>query len=578
MAVCLFASNFLFWSESGYFAAAAELKPLLHTWSLAVEEQFYMLFPLLVMGLWRFGRRVLVAVLATITLSSLVLSHYGALHFANANFYMLSSRAWELFAGALAAFALFHRPQRSSELLAAVGLALILFSILAYDETTPFPSLYALAPVIGAVLIILFGHECTKTAQLLGNRVLVGIGLISYSAYLWHQPLFAFARIRSLVEPSPLLMTGLAVVSLALAYLSWRFVEKPFRKGGTVTWLPTTAQMLGATATAGLVFLGIGAAGALSDGFRNRFSTATLLAIEAGRHGNPTMDACMFDKGEAKLAHPIRACLTPHSTASKTILIGDSHAGAIAAEALKQFDRAGADLYVMGHSACVGFSGFYVSDPKYRLRCNSFFQGVERYIRDAKMDTVVMVSRWSLYIDGNGFDNGEGGIEALRPIYADLLADQNLHASQDDPARKARVLQKYIDGIQAYLDAGANVVLVYPIPEAGWNVPELLAKASIAGDSQGRLTTSHDRYLERNRAVIAAFDALSHPNLFKVRPQDVLCNTALAGRCLNSRDYGHIFYFDGNHPSDAGAALIVPGILKAVQTARENGAAISKMD
>ena len=201
---------------------------------------------------------------------------------------------------------------------------------------------------------------------------------------------------------------------------------------------------------------------------------------EQERH-DPVMETCLFDKGEASLPHPIKDCLTKHSTASKTILIGDSHAGALGGEALRSFDAADVDLYVMAHSSCVGFSGFYVSNLKYRLRCNPFFTGIEDYIRTSGIKTIIMANRWSLYIDGTPFDNGEGGIEPLQPTYMDLLSRLNEHAAQDDPARKARVLKQYIDDIQAYLDSGHNVVLVYPIPEAGWNVPDLVAKSAMAG-------------------------------------------------------------------------------------------------
>ncbi len=567
IAVCLFVSNVFFWQQSGgYFAAASEEQPLLHTWSLAVEEQFYLLFPLLVMILWRFGKKVLIGAIAFISLASLTLAQYGSEAFATANFYLPTTRAWELLAGSLCAFLLSSGKSYRSNLLSLAGLAIIVIAIFAYDDATPFPSLYALVPVLGAVLVILFGPAGTVTARLLSTSPMVWIGVISYSLYLWHQPVFAFARIRSLDDPSPLTMGFLALASAGLAYLSWRFVETPFRKGGRVQLLPTAAGIFTGSAIGVVLLIGVGFLGALDNGLEFRLPLDARAALSGEEHHDPVMEACLFDKGEASLPHPVQACLTPHSTGSKTILIGDSHAGAIAGEVMRMFDANGLDLYVMAHSACVGFSGFYVSNPKYRLRCNLFFRGIEDYIRTSEMKTVIMASRWSLYVDGSPFDNGEGGVERLKPTYVDLLDHIDDDAAQDDPARKTRVLQQYVRDIRKHLDAGRNVVLVYPIPEAGWNVPERLAKTAMSGSHALELSTSYDRYLQRNKAVIDAFDTIDHPNLYRVRPAYGFCNTFLKDRCINSLNAEKVFYFDDDHPSDAGAALIAPAILDAVKT------------
>ncbi|URK87521.1 hypothetical protein LP421_05610 [Rhizobium sp. RCAM05350] len=194
------------------------------------------------------------------------------------------------------------------------------------------------------------------------------------------------------------------------------------------------------------------------------------------------------------------------------------------------------------------------------------------------METIIMASRWSLYVDGSAFDNGEGGIRPLQPTYVDLFDRLGEQAKQDDPQRKARVLKQYVDDIQAYLDSGHNVVLVYPIPEAGWNVPELVAKSAMSGIQNLEFSTSYNRYQQRNAVVIAAFDAISHPNLFRVRPADSFCNSFVRNRCINSLSAEKVFYFDDDHPSDSGAQLVIPAILKAVETieARKTGAALVK--
>lgn len=231
VSVVFFASNILFWREEGYFAPAAEMKPLLHTWSLAVEEQYYVLFPIFLLLAWRFGRRSVFWSICAIAALSLAASEWSWRNAPSANFYLAPTRAWELLAGSICAFLLSGREPRASNALSLAVLGLIVFAIFYFDDSTPFPSVYALAPVLGTALIILFGGSGSWAARLLSTRSFVGIGLISYSAYLWHQPLFAFARIRSVLEPSPELMMALAALSLVLAYFSWRYVETPFRKG-----------------------------------------------------------------------------------------------------------------------------------------------------------------------------------------------------------------------------------------------------------------------------------------------------------------------------------------------------------
>ncbi|MEO0326999.1 MAG: acyltransferase family protein [Pseudomonadota bacterium] len=234
IAVSLFASNILFWKESDYFDASAEEKPLLHTWSLAVEEQYYLLFPIFLLLVWRFGRNRVFWMIVVMAAISLMLSEWGWRNRPTANFYLAPTRAWELFAGSIAAFIVQKRGVQSNNLLSLLGLTAVVFAIFAYDETTPFPSLYTMVPVVGVVLLVLFANQETFVARLLSTKAFVGIGLISYSAYLWHQPLFAFARIKLLEHPSQYLMGFLSLASIVLAVGSWRYIEKPFRDSSRV--------------------------------------------------------------------------------------------------------------------------------------------------------------------------------------------------------------------------------------------------------------------------------------------------------------------------------------------------------
>ena len=235
IAVSLFGSNLLFWKTTSYFDHSVDLKPLLHTWSLAVEEQFYLLFPLVLGLLSRGSRFFLRGGLLLLFLISLGYAEYLVQKDPTAAFYLLPSRAFELLLGALIAEVLRSNsldavfPEKVLEGLGMLGLVLILASIFLFDRNTPFPGVAALLPTFGTGLVLVFSSGNRLSARFLQLRLLRGIGLISYSAYLLHQPLFAFARHRLPWALSTEFFAGLSLMTLVLASISWRFVEKPLR-------------------------------------------------------------------------------------------------------------------------------------------------------------------------------------------------------------------------------------------------------------------------------------------------------------------------------------------------------------
>jgi peptidoglycan/LPS O-acetylase OafA/YrhL len=259
LALIAFSSNTFFWFKSGYFATDSQIIPLLHTWSLSIEAQYYIFFPIYMALLWKLGKHWLATTTVVIALVSLHISETGwsfqfpvnhyfipdkiwesiIVGFAtliqfDTEYYLIMGRAWELLLGALVAFYLFqnNRNEKSSLLYqtgSLTGFLLIAFSIFFFDKSTPFPGVYTLVPTLGTALIILFATTKTFLGKLLSIPVFVRIGLISYSAYLWHYPLFAFARIRTIGDLSPFDFGVLIVGTITVAYLSWRFIENPFR-------------------------------------------------------------------------------------------------------------------------------------------------------------------------------------------------------------------------------------------------------------------------------------------------------------------------------------------------------------
>ena len=235
VASVLFVNNILLVLTSGYWDLASEFKPLLHTWSLGVEEQYYIFFPLFLIFVWKFAKKYLLVLIFAIAALSLALSEYGWREYPTENFYLITTRAWELFVGALVAMRLRNYGIKGNNFLSMFGFLAILFSILVFNENTPFPSIYALVPVLGVALIILYADKNTFIAKWLSKKLLVGIGLVSYSAYLWHQPLLSFSKIYSKTTPTLLTNFFLILFTFFLAILSWQFIEKPFRKKGIVS-------------------------------------------------------------------------------------------------------------------------------------------------------------------------------------------------------------------------------------------------------------------------------------------------------------------------------------------------------
>jgi peptidoglycan/LPS O-acetylase OafA/YrhL len=243
-----FYSNFFFNAKSGYFAADMEFFPLVHTWSLSIEEQFYIVFPVFLIACYRTGQRGALIFISCGGIGSLLLMLLGAnLSFSypffdnnfswvappNWAFWMLPTRAWELLSGSALAFAgpircgCNHKLTRQG--LSLIGLLLIAYSIVYFDEATAFPNIASPVPVIGTLLVLAFAKPDTLVSSLLSQKVIVGIGLISYSSYLWHVPMFVVARLWSAEEPSIELLLVLSAGSLVLGWLTFLIIERPFR-------------------------------------------------------------------------------------------------------------------------------------------------------------------------------------------------------------------------------------------------------------------------------------------------------------------------------------------------------------
>lgn len=309
--VAVFASNVFFWLKSGYFEASSELKPLLHTWSLGVEEQFYLVFPLLFIFLLHFRYKIMLSVIVILTVVSFISSEFGSLHFINANFYFVFTRAWELLLGVIVALLLTKNIRRKSDILSLFGACAIGVSIIFYDENLPYPSKFTLLPVVGTLLIITFTTKQAVLYKILGNKVAVGLGLISYSAYLWHQPIFTFFKLYSNVI-SVIEISLMIAFTLILSMLTWKFVEVPFRQPNKIN---SNIIFFGSVLCT-IILIVIGLLGHINSGFKDRFPRGiqTKYVPESEKQAS----ICNYDKDY---------CIRGNLLSDKKLFVfGDSHA------------------------------------------------------------------------------------------------------------------------------------------------------------------------------------------------------------------------------------------------------------
>jgi peptidoglycan/LPS O-acetylase OafA/YrhL len=414
VAVSTFSSNILLWIKSGYFDSASELKPLLHTWTLAVEEQYYLLFPIFLILSWRFWRKWTVYILLAAAFISLAWAQWGSINQPQATFYLLQTRAWELLLGVFAALHLFAKDANKgegsrpllSQAAAVTGICMIAFAVFYFDRNTPFPGLYALVPTVGAVLVILYATPGTFVGNILGNRLLVGLGLLSYSAYLWHQPLLAFARIRIGSELNTPLRYVLSVAAVGLAYLSWRFVEIPFRRKHHFSRkFIVICAVAGSTA-----FATAGTYANYKNGFVNRLTPEQQEIYSYTKFDFSTLwrEGKCFLAPEQKYSDFAAECQHTSSKSDVLVIWGDSHAAALT-PGLRKLTP---DVVQYTASACPPLMGIEFES---RPHCKAINDFVLEEIKRLQPSRVFLHADWLAY---ERQDFARGILRTLAGIHA----------------------------------------------------------------------------------------------------------------------------------------------------------------
>lgn len=548
VAVSVFASNILFWRERGYFDTAAELKPLLHTWSLAVEEQYYVLFPLFLMLFWKLGKRWILVTLGLVFLASLTVAQWGAYAKPAAAFYLLPTRGWELLIGAFAAFYLSTANRREfgkslSEAAGWLGVALILYAVFAYSKATPFPGFYALVPTIGTVLIILFATQQTTVGKFVGNKVFVGVGLISYSAYLWHQPLFAFARHRSLPEPSHATFLLLSVLSLLLAYVSWKYVERIFRNKETIKRRRIFIYSL----VGSIFFVAIGAQ-------LTNYATKTEKISSQPSNLRPLekhWKECFNSGGEERNDFIERPCVYSTQNGSSTkkiLLIGDSHAQVLHYDITRNL-KSDSDVVLYAGGSCPPFF------RDLSTKCADFHRGAALYAYDKfNVRSVILSARWSVYLRTKDFVS-----------HPDVrISSRNPFGRNDSYLSKVQEELRFT--IEYWLSKSIPVIFVTDYPSNGSDIGRLVAKSkSLDSPLYEELSQlSANAYYEWTSPLFEVLNSFKgNPNFYVVDTYDSVC---LGAKVCSLASPDGVLLGDDNHASRLGVERLSLPISKLLDT------------
>jgi peptidoglycan/LPS O-acetylase OafA/YrhL len=537
IATQLFSSNVLFFLESGYFDATSLEKPLLHTWSLSVEEQFYIVWPLALAAIHRRGRARTLQLTVAVAIVSLLGSIWLVGLEPAAAFYLPLTRAWELMLGSILALSPAKVASRSwREGLGLLGLLGIGLSVVSYGESTPFPGLAAVPPAGGTALLILANRQGDSfVARLLSRPALVSIGLISYSFYLWHWPVLALARYVSF-EPLMWPVGALTLLpSAALAYLSWRYVEAPFRKGA---W--TASRSLAGGGLSLLAMVAVGAVLYLGGGLPWRVSPEVVQAEAAGRIEMPAGGHC--DPQQDK-----PACRLGPQGEPRWWLWGDSHAGSFA----PAIDAAGQPARLVSKPACPPLLGVEVVQEEGGRgpQCAAFNEAALAEIaRHPETEQVVLAARWTLHAESTRFGDETGGRRFLVAEGAQKLSVSNSRRVLSQGLRRT------LERLQQVLPR-ARVLLVGPVPELGFDAPQCRARALLFGRSPSRCESVLQSEVESRQQVVDGLleeVAAAFPAVTLFRPASRLCD---GQRCAASQD-STLLYVDDDHLSPAGAALL----------------------
>ncbi|MGH1543481.1 MAG: acyltransferase family protein [Arenicella sp.] len=551
LASLFFGSNFFFYfSTTEYGADSALLKPFLHTWSLGVEEQFYLVFPIIAIIAFKFFRQHFLTILVGLSLLSIYFAELMEVRNSDLNFYLPFSRFWELAIGSILAYRELNYKASNegigTRILAMFGLYLVAYSILFFDSKMPHPSFYTLIPILGVALIIGFASKDELVGKMLGSRPFVWVGLISYSVYLWHFPIFAFSRMGK--EPNNFDKFEWIAITLGLSIVSCYLVEKPFRNRKIIN-----LRVFNVVVISSLLLVAGGAVGVIKNGgFVDRLPPILQSDLsEKPWLFNKTKDGkfCYgwYEKNQF--------CTFGSNEAEKNLyVIGDSNMESISSALITTFEPKGYRITTMNSSACYfipnSFSGANGKPRKIENEpCDDKFQALRlSELGKTANNLVIIGGMLDVYLkqDGLGFESSNNNT----------------------------IQNNFIDNVRALTSKGTKVVLVYPYPRAKKDIGKFafdkLSNLSVVNlptlsehINQMITETSYQssEFLSYSKPAFELLDSIKLDNVIRVYPHRLFCEEGLC-QFLNDRV---LYVVDRNHPSSSLASKFAEMIKAEVE-------------
>jgi peptidoglycan/LPS O-acetylase OafA/YrhL len=560
LAQSVFASNIYFWLKADYFATPSLLKPLLHTWTLSLEEQFYLCAPILLLLLHRLGRSWLIIGSGVLLLVSFCASAALSLHMPAASFYLLPFRAWELLAGVLLAAGVSQTkalPERTHAVLGLAGLALIFSGFFTISESSIFPGYLALLPVVGAASLTAAGttDRSGPVTALLSHPVLAATGKASYSLYLWHWPVFVYLRYMfGNTLPLPLTLAALGLTAV-LGFVSWRLIEQPTRR---ISWRQGSIGLIAAVSAGSMLVALSGYALERKDGHRlerclPRAQQIYRQAFDILRYDEP----CNRPAGLQDM--PVCGTAGPEQTPD-IIVWGDSHTWAIA-PALTALTAQTGRTYT--RYQCLPVLEAFRADQASDLQgdpCAVRNRLMVEYIRNNRIKHVLFVAAWSRLVEPREFRMEGAG---QRDQFVSGIEGPSLSSAQ----AKAVFARQFPATVKRLLAAGTTVWILEQVPQHTAWIANEAARAVIypKGAVTERPLADHIR---RQAFVSDVFQRLATGNsrVHLLDPQPLFCDNAT---CQATRN-GTALYFDFHHLSIAGAKLLSPLLLRVFDVSKSD--------
>ncbi len=540
LASALFVENLLLWSEAGYFDAASHLKPLLHIWSLGIEEQFYLAFPITAWAIFRW-RVPLIPALVVLFLLSLAASIITTERSETMAFYFPHTRMWELLAGSLlAALTLPRLPA-----LSFVGLAAIIVSLAAFGAHTTFPSGWAAIPVAGAVLVIAGGPDSPVNRMLLANPVVAYVGRISYPLYLWHWPLLSFLFIMEGEDISAEAKWGALLLAFALAAITYHAMERPLRLGRAL-YRPALAST-----AALLVIVALGGVWQQSDGFPGRFPEIAAQAAPLTDWPHEYQPPCVHRYGFDTYCRQ-----TVPDAEPQVLVLGDSHANTAYFGFAELAERAGLPTLNIGEGGCLMAFDTATFLPNEPDPCKEDINAMLQWAVNAEsIDTIILAQRWAYYRSGTGV------------LPADYYEGRKIVWEKAPTLGQAETFDRTItETLTRLVESGKHIIVVYDWPELGFDPRECLDIRPFrlweqADEPECGLPSSRVEQRQRGyRQTFAELEQHFGGAVEFVDPLPLFCGPDLCA----AMEGDEFLYRDDDHLTKRGSRRIAPLLMQAL--------------